>query len=213
MNATGNLRVKRGIWQMVFEYQDDTGKRRQKSESTGLPEKGNKRRAQQMLDKRLDELSQQRTAALEAKNVLFLPFINSWLDDVMAHKVRPNTLSQYKLIYNGYFAKYKPFHGVRLQEVTPALLQSFYNAELSAGLSPNTVRKHHANIHKCLDYAVRLGFISSNPSVQTELPPKQKYMGAKAFTPEQTRDLLQLFQGDPLEVARLYHCDLWFAPE
>ena len=42
MNATGNLRVKRGIWQMVFEYQDDTGKRRQKSESTGLPEKGNK---------------------------------------------------------------------------------------------------------------------------------------------------------------------------
>lgn len=200
MKATGNLRVKRGIWQMVFEYQDDTGKRRQKSESTGLPEKGNKRRAQQMLEKRLDELSQQRTAVLEAKKVLFLPFINSWLDDVMAYKIRPNTLSQYKLIYNSYFAKYKPFHGVKLQEVTPALLQSFYNAELNAGLSPNTVRKHHANIHKCLDYAVRLGFISSNPSVQTELPPKQKYMGAKAFTPEQTRDLLKMFQGDPLEV-------------
>ena len=50
MNATGNLRVKRGIWQMVFEYQDSTGQRRQKSESTGLPEKGNKRRAQQMLE-------------------------------------------------------------------------------------------------------------------------------------------------------------------
>jgi len=200
MNATGNLRVKRGIWQMVFEYQDDTGKRQQKSESTGLPEKGNKRRAQQMLDKRLDELSQQRTAALEAKNVLFLPFINSWLDDVMAYKIRPNTLSQYKLIYNGYFVKYKPFHGVKLQAVTPALLQSFYNSELNAGLSPNTVRKHHTNIHKCLDYAVRLGLIPSNPSVQTDLPSKQKYTGAKAFTPEQTKDLLRMFQGDPLEV-------------
>ena len=94
MKATGNLRVKRGIWQMVFEYQDAEGRRRQKSESTGLPEKGNKRRAQQMLDKRLDELSQQRTAALEAQNVLFLPFMNSWLDDVMAHKIRANTLSQ-----------------------------------------------------------------------------------------------------------------------
>ena len=105
MNATGNLRVKRGIWQMVFEYQDDTGKRRQKSESTGLPEKGNKRRAQQMLDKRLDELSQQRTAALEAKNVLFLPFINSWLDDVMAYKIRPNTLSQENICQGGFHHK------------------------------------------------------------------------------------------------------------
>ena len=37
MKATGNLRVKRGIWQMVFEYQDAEGRRRQKSESTGLP--------------------------------------------------------------------------------------------------------------------------------------------------------------------------------
>lgn len=200
MKATGNLRVKRGIWQMVFEYQDAEGRRRQKSESTGLPEKGNKRRAQQMLDKRLDELSQQRTAALEAQNVLFLPFMNSWLDDVMAHKIRANTLSQYKLIFNGYIAKYEPFHGVKLQNITPALIQSFYNAELNMGLSPNTVRKHHANIHKCFDYAVRLGIIISNPSVQVELPSKQKYMGAKAFTPEQTKDLLQMFQGDPLEV-------------
>lgn len=200
MKATGNLRVKRGIWQMVFEYQDATGKRRQRSETTGLPEKGNKRRAQQMLDKRLEELSQQRTATLEAKSVLFLPFMASWLDDVMAHKIRPNTLSQYKMILNGYLAKYEPFHGVKIQDVTPALIQSFYNAELNAGLSPNTVRKHHANIHKCLDYAVRLGFISSNPSAQTELPPKQKYTGAKTLTPEQTKDLLHMFQGDPLEV-------------
>ena len=144
MKATGNLRVKRGIWQMVFEYKDATGKRRQRSETTGLPEKGNKRRAQQMLDKRLEELSQQRTATLEAKSVLFLPFMASWLDDVMAHKIRPNTLSQYKMILNGYLAKYEPFHGVKIQDVTPALIQSFYNAELNAGLSPNTVRKHHA---------------------------------------------------------------------
>lgn len=50
MKAAGNLQVKRGIWQMVFEYQDSTGQWRQKSESTGLPEKDNKRRAQQMLE-------------------------------------------------------------------------------------------------------------------------------------------------------------------
>ncbi len=159
MKATGNLRVKRGIWQMVFEYQDSTGQRRQKSESTGLPEKGNKRRTQQMLDKRLDELSQQYTAALETRNVLFLSFMRSWLDDVVSYKVRDTTMTQYNYVFDSYIAEYKPFHGVKLQELTPTLLQSYYNTQLKAGLSPNTVRKHHANIHKCLDYAVRLGLV------------------------------------------------------
>lgn len=61
------------------------------------------------------------------------------------------------------------------------------------------MRKHHANIHKCLDYAVRLGLIAFNPSAQVELPAKQKYAGATACTPEQLQNLLHLFRGDPLE--------------
>ncbi len=61
------------------------------------------------------------------------------------------------------------------------------------------MRKHHANIHKCLDYAVRLGLIAFNPSAQVELPAKQKYTGATACTPEQLQNLLHLFRGDPLE--------------
>lgn len=41
-----------------------------------------------MLDKRLDELSQQYTTALENRNVQFLSFMRSWLNDVMSYKVR-----------------------------------------------------------------------------------------------------------------------------
>ena len=200
MKVTGSLRLKRGIWQLVFDYLDSSGQRRQKSESTGLPEKGNKRKAQKMLEERIADLQQQYETALEAKDILFLTFMRSWLDDVIAHRVKANTLSQYNLVYNGYIAKFMPFHGVTLRELTPALVQSYYNAQLKAGLSPNTVRKHHANIHKCLDYAVRLGLMTRNPSVQTELPPKRKYKGATAFTPEQLRTLLTVFEGDALEV-------------
>lgn len=201
MNVTGSLRLKRGIWQMVFDYYDATGKRKQKSESTRLPEKGNKRRAQKMLESRIAELQQQYETALEAKNILFLDFMRTWLDEVVVHRVKANTLSQYNLVYNGYIAKYLPFHGVTLRDLTPALIQSYYNEQLKAGLSPNTVRKHHANIHKCLGYALRLGLIASNPSAQTELPPKRKYTGATAYTPEQLKTLLVLFEGDVLESA------------
>lgn len=200
MKVTGSLRLKRGIWQMVFDYQDAAGQRRQKSESTKLPEKGNKRKAQKMLEDRLQELEKQYETALEAEEIPFLNFMRTWLDDVMTFKVKANTLSQYNMIFNGYIAKYKPLHGVMLNKVTPALLQSYYNEQLKAGLSPNTVRKHHANIHKCLSYAVRLGLLAFNPSEQTELPPKRKYKGAVAYTPSQLKELLEVFKGDLLEV-------------
>lgn len=199
MKVTGSLRLKRGIWQLQFDYQDATGQRKQKSESTGLPEKGNKRRAQKLLEERLSEMTQQYETALDNRKVEFLSFMRSWLDDVVVHQVKENTFSQYNMVYNGYIAKYKPFHGVKLQALTPALIQSYYNAQLKNGLSPNTVRKHHANLHKCLSYAVRLGMLTQNPSDQTELPPKQKYKGATAYTPEQLKQLLEVFENDPLE--------------
>lgn len=41
--------------------------------------------------------------------------------------------------------------------------------------------------------------IGVNPSIMTELPAKRKYQGAAAYTPEQLGNVLQLFQGDPLE--------------
>ena len=201
MTATGSLRVKRGILQMVVEYQDAAGIRRQKSKSTGLPEKGNRRRAQEMLNEYLQEFEGAYTPAIEAKNTLFLNFMGDWLDDVAAYETKRNTLTEYKRVFNGYIREYKPFHGVKLQDVTPALVQSYFNAQLKAGLSPNTVRKHKTNINQCLVCARRLGLIQSNPTGQTELPAKRKFTGAKACTPKQLQKLLQAFNGDLLETA------------
>ena len=151
------------------------------------------------LTARLKELAQQYEPFLDDGRVLFLDFMRDWLDNVMAYKVKENTLEQYNLTFDRYIAGYKPFHGLKLQDLTPPMLQSYYSEQVKAGLSPNTVRKHHANIHKCLDYAVRLGLIAFNPSAQVELPAKQKYTGATACTPGQLQGLLQLFRGDPLE--------------
>ncbi len=199
MKATGSLRVKRGIYQIVIDYVDAKGQRRQKSESTGLTEKGNKRRAQAILDQRLQELERESEATLEARDQLFLSFMRSWLDEVVSHRVRANTLTQYNMVFDKYISAYKPFVGVTLHDLTPALLQSYYNTQLAAGLSPNTIRKHHANIHRCLAYAVRLDLMLYNPADRVELPKKKRYQGAQALTPAQLGDVLKAFEGDMLE--------------
>ena len=69
---TGDLRVKNGIWQMRFSWKDSAGKWHRTEESTRLPEKNNKRRAEAMLKERLEELELESIPALENQNALFL---------------------------------------------------------------------------------------------------------------------------------------------
>ena len=45
--VAGHLRVQNGYWQMIFSYKDVSGKRKTKSVSTKLKQKGNKKRAEQ----------------------------------------------------------------------------------------------------------------------------------------------------------------------
>lgn len=196
---TGCLRLKHKTYHMLFSWKDESGKWRQKSESTGIPERGGKRKAQELLDQRLTELKDQSTAALTAKNVPFLDFLKDWLKDRMTHDLRPNTFTQYRQVVENSICQYKPFVGVNLQKLTPAMVQSYVNEKVKGGLSPNSIRKHYCIIHKCLDYAMRLDLIPYNPSDRVELPKKQKYQGAKAFRPEQLQELLDLFRDDPLK--------------
>ena len=44
-NVAGHLREQNGMYQMILSWKDTNGKRRTKSISTGLPVKGNKKRA------------------------------------------------------------------------------------------------------------------------------------------------------------------------
>ena len=48
-NVAGHLREQNGMYQMILSWKDTDGKRRTKSISTGLPVKGNKKRAESLL--------------------------------------------------------------------------------------------------------------------------------------------------------------------
>ena len=49
----GTLSKNRDKWRIVISYYDDTGRRRQKTYSTGLAIKGNKRKAKEMLAEKM----------------------------------------------------------------------------------------------------------------------------------------------------------------
>lgn len=116
---TGSLRVKHKTYYMLFSWKDESGQWRQKSESTGIPERGGKRKAQELLNARLEELQMQSTASLTIKDMPFLDFLKDWLNDRMASELRPNTFTQYRKVVENNICQYKPFVGVKLKKLTP----------------------------------------------------------------------------------------------
>lgn len=194
------LREKDGYYHMVFPVQGANGKWTNRSESTKLKVQGNKRRAQAMLEMRIKELGQYPSAVLEHGKVLFLDAMNNWLDDVMISRVRPNTLEQYKNAYLYNIKTFPPFQGLRLQKLTPCILQDFYNTKFKAGLSPSTIRKFHAYINSFLRYAVSMDMIASNPAERCTLPKLERSEVGRAYSPQEVQELLSLFRGDALEL-------------
>lgn len=196
---TASLRVKNGIYHIIFSYYDENGKRKQRSESTGLKERGNKRKAEALMKARLEELEDRSASQLDTEEVLFLDAMEEWLSSVMPTQVRHNTLDEYKRAFNYHLKSYGRFQRLPLQKLSPQILQSFYNEKIRTGLSPNTILKLHANISKFLKYALRLDMIEKNPAERVTLPKKAQNRKAKFLSPEQLQTLLSLFWGDPIE--------------
>lgn len=67
--VAGHLRVQNGVYQMILSYKDLNGKRKTKSISTGLKEKGNARKAERMLQTTRQEFTAPDMAAEAGKDV------------------------------------------------------------------------------------------------------------------------------------------------
>ncbi len=206
--VAGHLREKRGYFHIVLNYTDEYGKRQTPSKSTGLPVKGNKKRAEAMLIQARKEMEDELKRRIEERgkppkpeDILFTQFMSDWLA-MMKNSVKATTFAAYtfgiKSKINPYFDELFP--KLKLRETTPKHIQDYYTYEMNeCGVSANTVIHRHANIRKALRYAVRTGLLDYNPADRVERPKKEKFAGSIY----NEKELEQLFQGakdDPIEL-------------
>lgn len=101
--VAGHLREKRGIYHIVLSYTDVSGKRQTPSRSTGLPVKGNKKRAEAMLQEarkakevelELKMKAHQTTETASPSDIPFTRFMLEWLD-MMRSSVEVTTFASY----------------------------------------------------------------------------------------------------------------------
>lgn len=126
---TGSLQVKNGKYYMVLNSTEN-GKRKQKWLSTGLTEKGNKRRAEQMLREALQQHEVQ--SGIVKSEVLFSDYIRIWLTDAK-RKVDLVTYQGYEVLVNSQVFPYFSKSGVKLQDVTVDVLQNYIDEKRAHG--------------------------------------------------------------------------------
>ena len=193
----GHLQIKNDNYYMVLNYTDANGKRRQPWIPTGLPAKGNKRRAEKLLlDTRKSFVPPVASKENEdiSSDMLFADYMELWLE-IIRNSVEKTTFSSYTQMVKGKIAPYFRNTGLTLDGIQAKHIQSFYLHELKT-VSPGTVIHYHANIHKALKYAVKMDLIPFNPADKVERPKKQRYI-ADYYRQEELERLLEASKDHP----------------
>ena len=95
-------------------------------------------------------------------------WLDTWLEEVAAARVRPSTLHRYRQEVRLHIA---PGLGhIRLDKLQPQDISSFYRDRLQV-LSVGSVRRLHAVLRRSLTVAVRWGHLNQNPCFLIEAPP------------------------------------------
>ena len=200
--VAGHLREKNGTFQIVLSYKDALGNRKTKSISTGLPIKGNKKRAEAMLMEARQNFDNgvSGDSKNNPKNILFTEFMLEWLE-MMKNSVEITTYANYAMVIKSRINPYFRDKGLMLSELTPKHIQDYYLYSLNVEkVSANTVIHRHANIRKALQYALKLGLIDFNPADRVERPKKNKYV-ATTYNEKELKKLFAAVIGQRIEFA------------
>lgn len=123
-------------------------------------------------------------------------FLDRWLREVVAQRVRPSTLSRYELDVRLHL---KPtLGGVKLVELTPQKVQKLITDLSTAGLTPNSVRNCRAVLRSALAQAEREGAIARNVAKLVTLPRHERQQ-VVPITPAVAKAILAAFKGDEFE--------------
>jgi integrase len=126
-------------------------------------------------------------------------YLEQWLESAKP-SWRPSTRRQFSRLVRQYIT---PGLGtVRLKDLRPDQIQSFYTNQQEAGASVPTIRAIHTVLHRSLNQALKWGLITRNPASAVDKP-KLKHREMSILDADQTRALLDVVKGERFEA--LYH--------
>ena len=195
--VSGHLQVKKGYYYAVLSFYDSKNKRHVKYISTGLPEKGNKRKAEAELVKIRNAFEPPAEIGELCSNMLFADYLLGWLEIVKV-RVKPTTFGSYESMVKQTIEPYFRNKPITLKELEARHIQQFYSEKLKT-VKPNSVIHYHAVIHQALKYAMKTDLVTQNVAMKVDRPKKNDFQPVFLDAAE-LQHLFEVIKGTKLEL-------------
>ena len=189
--------MKNGRYYAVLNYIDAGGQRKTKWISLGLPEKGNKRKAEAELARLRAEFEPPKEAGDLSSDMLFADYLLEWLE-IAKGRLAVATYSSYAAMIKKPVGPYFRQRNLTLRELEARHLQMFYS-EMLRKVKPNTVIHYHAIIHSALKYAVKTDMLVQNVADKVDRPKKNSFQPV-FLSAEEMQKMFEALRGTKLEL-------------
>lgn len=193
--VAGHLQEKNGYFYIVLNYTNHEGKRKSKWITTGLTVKGNKKRAQDLLQEARKNFVPEIPTPTE--DMLFHEYLEQWLE-IAKSTIQLTTYSSYAGMCKAPIIPYFKEKAIKLNDLKPKEIQDFYTLQLKR-VKASTVIHYHSVIHKALKYAVKIDLIPVNPASKIERPRQERFVGS-FYDSHEVNQLFELVRGTNLEL-------------
>lgn len=197
IKVVGHLEDRRGYYHIALSWFDENGQRGRRSVSTGLPVKGNKKRAEEVMRKVRMEQQELLSAMPHVADLLFADFMEQWLD-IIKPSIKLTTYGGYCMNVKSVIAPYFRERKTLLKKLTANDINDFYTEQLER-VKATSVHKYHANIGKALKYAVKKGMIPYTVMDKVDRPKKERFVG-KFLKQSEVVKLFEAVKGHKLEL-------------
>ena len=201
IKVSAHLEERYGLYRILLAWTDGTGNRQRKSVSTGLPLKGNKGRAEEMMSEIRREHENKLRSKPSVENLLFADFMEKWLE-VIKPEIKLTTYGGYQMNIKTAIAPYFRKRGIMLDELTADDINDFYADQLKR-IKATSIHKFHANISKAIKYAVEKDYIPYSIMGKVKRPKPERYTG-KFLKQSEAVDLFEAVKGHKLELGVIF---------
>ena len=195
--VAGHLTLKNGRYYAVLNYRNAGGQRKTKWIALGLPEKGNKRKAEAELARLRAEFEPPKEVGDLSSDMLFADYLLEWLE-IAKGRLAVATYSSYAAMIKKPVGPYFRQRNLTLRELEARHLQMFYS-EMLRKVKPNTVIHYHAIIHSALKYAMKTDMVPQNVAMKVDRPRKNSFQPT-FLDAEQMQKLFEIVKGTRLEL-------------
>ena len=202
--CTGSIQPKNGTWYSVINVTID-GNRKIKWETTGLPVKGNKRAAHDILEKRKVDYATRYMNQVNClgdyckdENVLFSDYLERWSQSQKSEVTYATNASRANMV-SGRIRRFFDPRGITLMTIKPGDIEDFYETLHESNLKGTTLIHYHQCMKQALNAAVRRNLIDRNPMDKVDRPKKNHFEGG-FYSKDEVAKLLDVFISDILYI-------------